>query len=88
MSEPTGYGGLAHRNRSDPERDERTDRIRRSGSPQPQCVSAAWRSSNSSSAGARRCTGVKARLLHLRQQTSYASPLIFIALAVAMLSLW
>jgi hypothetical protein len=30
---------------------------------------------------------VKSKLLHLRQQTSYASPLIFIALAVAMLSL-
>jgi hypothetical protein len=30
---------------------------------------------------------VKTKLLHLRQQSSYASPLIFIALALAMLSL-
>jgi hypothetical protein len=30
---------------------------------------------------------VKTKLLHLRQQTSYAGPLIFIALAVAMMSL-
>jgi len=27
------------------------------------------------------------KLLHLRRQTSYASPLLFVALAVAMLSL-
>jgi hypothetical protein len=30
---------------------------------------------------------VKTRLIHLRRQTSYASPLLFVALAVAMLSL-
>jgi hypothetical protein len=30
---------------------------------------------------------VKTKLLHLRRQTSYASPLLFVALAVAMLSL-
>jgi hypothetical protein len=30
---------------------------------------------------------VKTRLIHLRQQSSYAGPLLFIALAVAMLSL-
>jgi hypothetical protein len=30
---------------------------------------------------------VKTKLLQLRRQTSYASPLLFIALAVAMLSL-
>jgi hypothetical protein len=30
---------------------------------------------------------VKSKLLHLRRQTSYASPLLFVALAVAMLSL-
>jgi hypothetical protein len=30
---------------------------------------------------------VKTRLLHLRQQTSYAGPLVFVAIAVAMLSL-
>jgi hypothetical protein len=29
---------------------------------------------------------VKTRLLHLRRQTSYASPLLFVALAVAMIS--
>jgi hypothetical protein len=30
---------------------------------------------------------VKTRLLHLRRQTSFASPLLFVALAVAMISL-
>jgi hypothetical protein len=29
---------------------------------------------------------VKIKLLHLRRQTSYASPLLFVALAVAMIS--
>jgi hypothetical protein len=29
---------------------------------------------------------MKARLLHLRRQSSYASPLLFVALAVVMLS--
>jgi hypothetical protein len=29
---------------------------------------------------------VKTKLLHLRRQTSFASPLLFVALAVAMLS--
>jgi hypothetical protein len=29
---------------------------------------------------------VKTKLLHLRRQTSYASPLLFVALAVAMIA--
>jgi len=30
---------------------------------------------------------MKSKLLHLRQQSSFASPLLFVALAVAMMSL-